>query len=171
MLAVVLATLTKLVAILKLGLRNILNSTTACFDSYNFLSFKMIDKANSKFDLKIREALHINWTKPNLNAQQNHLAPTLSLELVPPLLFYLFFPFLFHLLFSLYLTLIIGIFYSLNYTSLLLHLNAAQLVNTFYNNYVLNICPRQLLKFKINHVSMNDYNYGKFLKVVSLQIY
>ena len=33
------------------------------------LSFKIIDKANSKFNLKIKEALHINWRKPNLNAQ------------------------------------------------------------------------------------------------------
>ena len=30
--------------------------------------FKIIDKANSKFDLKIKEALHTNWRKPNLNA-------------------------------------------------------------------------------------------------------
>ena len=56
-----------------------LHSTTTCFDSHNSLSFKIIDKANSKFDLKIKEALHINWRKPNLNAQQNHLALTLSL--------------------------------------------------------------------------------------------
>ena len=46
---------------------------------YNSLCFKIIDKANSKFDLKIKEALHINWRKPNLNARQNHLAVTLSL--------------------------------------------------------------------------------------------
>ena len=37
-----------------------LHSTTACFDLYNSLCFKIIDKANSKFDLKIKEALHIN---------------------------------------------------------------------------------------------------------------
>ena len=55
-----------------------LHSTVACFGSYNFLCFKIIDKANSKFGLKIKEALHISWTKPNLNAQQNYLAPTLS---------------------------------------------------------------------------------------------
>ena len=90
MLAVVLAILTKLVLILKLGLRSIpkritshifkhLHSTTQCFDSYNFLCFKIIDKTNSKLDLKIKEALHNNWKKPNLNAQQNHLALTLSL--------------------------------------------------------------------------------------------
>ena len=36
------------------------------------LSFKIIDKANSKFDLIIKKALHINWRKTKLNAQQNH---------------------------------------------------------------------------------------------------
>ena len=56
-----------------------LHSTATCFDSYNSLCFKIIDKANSKFELKIKEALHINWRKPNLNAQQNDLALTLSL--------------------------------------------------------------------------------------------
>ena len=56
-----------------------LHSSKTCFDSYNSLCFKIIDKDNSKFDLKIEEALHINWKKPNLNAQQNHLALTLSL--------------------------------------------------------------------------------------------
>ena len=52
-----------------------LNFTTTCFDSY----FKIIDKANSKCDVKIKEALHINWRKPNLNAQQNHVSLTLLL--------------------------------------------------------------------------------------------
>ena len=58
-----------------------LHSTTACFDSYNSLCFKIIDKANSKFDLKIKETVHINWIKPNLNLNgvQDHLAFTLSL--------------------------------------------------------------------------------------------
>ena len=56
-----------------------LDSTATCVDSYNSLCFKIIDKANSKFDLKIKEALHINCRKPNLNAQQNHLALTLLL--------------------------------------------------------------------------------------------
>ena len=56
-----------------------LYSTVTCFVSYNLLCFKIIDKANSKFHLNIKEALHINRRKPNLNAQQNHLALTLSL--------------------------------------------------------------------------------------------
>ena len=56
-----------------------LHFTATCFDSYNSLFLKIIDKVNSKFDLKIKEALLINWRKPNLNAQQNHLALTFSL--------------------------------------------------------------------------------------------
>ena len=56
-----------------------LHSTTTCFDSYNSLCFKIIDKVNSKLDLKIKEDLHINWRKPDLNAQQNNLALTLLL--------------------------------------------------------------------------------------------
>ena len=47
--------------------------------TYIILCFKIIHKVNSKFELKIKVALHINWRKPNLNVQQNHLALTLSL--------------------------------------------------------------------------------------------
>ena len=61
-----------------------LYSTATCFDSYNSLSFKIIDKANQKFELGIKEALHINWRKPTLKAQQNYLGFTLSLQLLPP---------------------------------------------------------------------------------------
>ena len=46
-----------------------LHSTATRFNLYNSLSFKIIDKADSKFSLKIKEALHINWKNPNLNAQ------------------------------------------------------------------------------------------------------
>ena len=56
-----------------------LHPTATCFDSCNSLCFKKIDKANSKFDLKIKEALHINWRKPNLNAKENQLAVAFSL--------------------------------------------------------------------------------------------
>ena len=56
-----------------------LHSSETCFDSYNSLCFKITDEANSKFNLKIKEALHIKWRKPHLNAQQNHLALTRSL--------------------------------------------------------------------------------------------
>ena len=55
---------------------NHLHSTATCFDSNNFLSFKIIDKVNSEFGLKVKETMHINCGRPNLNAQQNHLALT-----------------------------------------------------------------------------------------------
>ena len=47
-----------------------LHSTTACFDSHNYLCFKIIDKANSKFDLKMKEALH----KPNFKCTTKSLS-------------------------------------------------------------------------------------------------
>ena len=37
-----------------------LRLTPTFFDSHNSLSFKIVDKGNSKFDIKIKEALHIN---------------------------------------------------------------------------------------------------------------
>ena len=71
MIAVVVAILTKLVSILNLGLRRISKRIrmSTCFDSYISLCFKVNDKADSKLDLKIKEALHINWRKAGLNAQ------------------------------------------------------------------------------------------------------
>ena len=56
-----------------------LHSKATCFDSYNSHSFKITDRANAKFHLKTEKALYIKWRKSNLNAQQNHLALTLSL--------------------------------------------------------------------------------------------
>ena len=117
----------------------LLHSNTECFDSYNFLCFKTIDKANSKFDLKTKEALHINWR--NLKWTKYYLVLTLPLYLLSPLVLsvfvwlfiYLFFlAFLFNLLFSLSLILIIGIFYCLKYISLLLHLIITHLVTLIY---------------------------------------
>ena len=40
-----------------------LHSTATSFDSYNSLCFKIFDKADSKFDLKTKEAFYINWRK------------------------------------------------------------------------------------------------------------
>ena len=111
-----------------------LHFCTTCFDLYNSLSFKIIDKANSKLDLKIKETLHINWTKPTLNAQQNHLVITPSLKLAPLLCFLLslFFAFLFYLLFPLSLKLIISVCYCLNGISLLIHLITTPMVSHLY---------------------------------------
>ena len=56
-----------------------LHSTATFLDSYNSLCFKIIEKANSKFDLKIKETLQITCRKLNLDAQQSYLTLILSL--------------------------------------------------------------------------------------------
>ena len=93
----------------------------SCFDSHNSLSFIIIDKANSKFHLKIKEVLHINQRKPNINTQKTIW-------------------FVFCLSLSSIIFTISNINYQhllLFYTSLLLHLIITHLANTFHNKYVI----------------------------------
>ena len=72
---------------------NHLHSTTTCFESYNSLCFKITDKANSKFDLKIKEALHINWRKPNLKGTtKSSNSHPFAIDSVPPCYFLIFSP-------------------------------------------------------------------------------
>ena len=124
------------------------HSTTACFDSYNSLYFKIIDKANSKFDIKIEEAIHINWIKPK-HTTKPFSSYTFTIACVTHLFFFVsvFLPFLFIFYFSLSLTLIISIFCCFNYTSLLLDLIITDIVHTLYNNYVRNIYSWKFLRF------------------------
>ena len=88
-----------------------LHSTSTFFQSYKSLCFKISDKTDSKFDLEIREALHIDWKKPNLKVQKKSFSSrpftTVSVFLAPFFLsffffffFFLFLLILFHLLFS-----------------------------------------------------------------------
>ena len=62
-----------------------LHSSETCFDSYNSVCFKIIDKADSKFDLKIKEALHINWRKLKCATKSfsSHPFTIASVPLVP----------------------------------------------------------------------------------------
>ena len=75
-----------------------LHSTATCFDSYNYLCFKIIDKANSKFDLKIKEALHINWRKLKCTTKSfsSHPFAIASVSLAPFCLCLFFFCCFFH---------------------------------------------------------------------------
>ena len=41
--------------------------------------FEILDSAPTKFQLKLKEARHINWEKPNLNQQVHHVNLTLTL--------------------------------------------------------------------------------------------
>ena len=109
-------------------------STATGFDSYNSLCFKIIDKVNSKFDLKIKEALHINWRKLKCTTKSFSSRP-FTIASVPSCFFSIFvffiFAFLFHPLFLLSLALIIRVIDCLNYTSLLLHPIKTHLVSHF----------------------------------------
>ena len=40
--------------------------------------FKIIDSARTKFTLKVKEALHIQWLKPTINKQINHMSITID---------------------------------------------------------------------------------------------
>ena len=42
-------------------------------------NFEFLDSAPTKFQLKLKEAMHINWEKPNLNQQVHHVNLTLTL--------------------------------------------------------------------------------------------
>ena len=146
--AVVLAILAEFVVILKLGLRNISKRIVSfiflnvyiplqhALDSFNSLSFKIIDKANSKFDLNIKEALHINWRKPNLTLNKIIYLSPFCYSFRPPC-FYCCCCCCFCFCFSLS-SIIFIIFdtnyqylYCLNYTSLLLHLITTHLYHNF----------------------------------------
>ena len=55
-----------------------LQSSRACHDSCATECFTILDSAASKFQIKIKEALHIKWENPILNQQLRHLDLSLS---------------------------------------------------------------------------------------------
>ena len=40
--------------------------------------FQIIDSASSKFMLKLKEAMHITWTKPSVNRQLKHVSISIT---------------------------------------------------------------------------------------------
>ena len=55
-----------------------LESSLACRSACSRDNFAIIDQASLRFALKIKEALHIFWDKPTLNAQVKHVNLKLS---------------------------------------------------------------------------------------------
>ena len=53
--------------------------TIRCRQSCSADCFEILDSAPTKFQLKLKEAMHINWEKPNLNQQVHHVNLTLTL--------------------------------------------------------------------------------------------
>ena len=56
-----------------------LQSSERCRQSCSADCFEILDSAPTKFQLKLEEAMHINWEKPNLNQQVHHVNLTLTL--------------------------------------------------------------------------------------------
>ena len=65
-----------------------LQSSMACHDSCNTEGFTILDSAASKFQIKIKEALHIKWENPILNQKLRHLDLSFSFELRCSFVFY-----------------------------------------------------------------------------------
>ena len=55
-----------------------LSENPACKQTCDKSCFQVIDSDNSAFRLKIKEAMHISWLKPELNKQVRHLAVSIS---------------------------------------------------------------------------------------------
>ena len=55
-----------------------LQQSEACRNSCSAECFKVRDRATTKFQVKIKEALHISWEQPSLNKQLYHVNLTLS---------------------------------------------------------------------------------------------
>ena len=55
-----------------------LNNNPSCLQQCNRDCFSIIDSAPSSYRLKIKEALHISWNKPDLNKQVKHYNVSIS---------------------------------------------------------------------------------------------
>ena len=49
------------------------------FSSFDLNCFSILDWATTKYQTKLKEGMYIDWEKPNLNKQKNHLSTTLSI--------------------------------------------------------------------------------------------
>ena len=56
-----------------------LQSSEPCRKSCYTDCFEILYSVSTKFQLKLDETMHINWKKPNLNQQVNHVNLTLTL--------------------------------------------------------------------------------------------
>ena len=56
-----------------------LQENPQCQERVNFDCFEIIDRASSYFRLQIKEKMHINWKKPELNKQVKHVGISISI--------------------------------------------------------------------------------------------
>lgn len=56
-----------------------LETSQGCREQCNETSFTILDYAPTKYQLRIKEALHIKWHKPSLNRQVTHMTMTITI--------------------------------------------------------------------------------------------
>ena len=56
-----------------------LHEIEGCFNSFTFDWFAILGRAETEYQLKIKEGMYIDWEKPNLNKRFNHLVTILSI--------------------------------------------------------------------------------------------
>ena len=56
-----------------------IHKNASCLESANYDSFSILDSAPTKWQLKLKEGLHISWENPNLNRQVKYVGKSLSL--------------------------------------------------------------------------------------------
>ena len=56
-----------------------IHNNQLCQSSSNESNFSLIDAANTEYQLRIREAIHINWIKPKINKQKFSYKLTLNI--------------------------------------------------------------------------------------------
>ena len=56
-----------------------INSNDNCKMASNESSFRIVDKANTDYQLQLKEAMHIQWIAPSINKQFNHVSISLHL--------------------------------------------------------------------------------------------
>ena len=54
-----------------------LRHSTKCKSACNESCFKVIDRARTEYELRIKEAMHIQWIAPSINKQKKSLQMTL----------------------------------------------------------------------------------------------
>ena len=55
-----------------------LSKSGACRELSDSSCFEIIDSANSEFALKVKEAMHIGWERPNINVQKETVKVTIT---------------------------------------------------------------------------------------------
>ena len=55
-----------------------LHNKEECFSSFDLNCFSILDSATTKYQIKLKEGMYIDWKQPNLN-KKTHLSTTLSI--------------------------------------------------------------------------------------------